>query len=34
MNHAALQYLTTDYLYRKQCDNFVAGQWVKPAGGE
>ncbi|POR50535.1 aldehyde dehydrogenase [Paraburkholderia eburnea] len=34
MNHAELQYLTTDYPYRKQYDNFIGGQWVKPAGNE
>src|SRR6201991_1598542 len=34
MNHADMQFLTTDYPYKKQYGNFIGGEWVKPAGGE
>lgn len=34
MNHAELQYLSTDYPFKKQYENFIGGQWVKPSGNE
>src|SRR6201996_7610335 len=34
MNHAEMQFLSTDYPYKKQYANFIGGEWVKPAGGE
>ena len=34
MNHAEMQFLTTEFPYKKQYDNFIGGQWVKPVGGE
>src|SRR6201991_4042744 len=34
MNHADMQFLTTDYPYKKQYGNFIGGEWVAPAGGE
>src|SRR6202045_602953 len=34
MNHAEMQFLNTEFPYKKQYGNFIGGQWVKPAGGE
>ena len=34
MNHAEMQFLNTDFPYKKQYGNFIGGQWVKPVGGE
>lgn len=34
MNHAEMQFLTTEFPYKKQYANFIGGEWVKPAGGE
>ena len=34
LNHAELQYLTTEYPFKKQYDNFIGGKWVKPVGNE
>ena len=34
MNHAEMQFLNTDFPYKKQYGNFIGGQWVKPLGGE
>ncbi|WP_042304073.1 aldehyde dehydrogenase family protein, partial [Paraburkholderia kururiensis] len=34
MNHAEMQFLTTEYPYKKQYGNFIGGEWVKPVGGE
>src|SRR6202142_827235 len=34
MNHADMQFLTTEFPYKKQYQNFIGGEWVKPVGGE
>src|SRR6266702_4747310 len=34
MNHAEMQFLTTEFPYKKQYANFIGGEWVKPVGGE
>src|SRR5579862_5182656 len=34
MNHAEMQFLTTEFPYKKQYGNFIGGEWVKPVGGE
>jgi aldehyde dehydrogenase len=34
MNHAEMQFLTTDFPFKKQYGNFIGGKWVKPVGGE
>ncbi|MEZ2350117.1 aldehyde dehydrogenase [Caballeronia sp. RCC_10] len=34
MNHAEMQFLSTDYPYKKQYGNFIGGKWAPPAGGE
>src|SRR6516225_10951395 len=34
MNHAEMQFLSTEYPYKKQYGNFIGGKWVPPAGGE
>ena len=34
MNHAELQFLSTDFPFKKQYENFIGGKWVKPAGNE
>ncbi|MDR5782010.1 aldehyde dehydrogenase family protein [Caballeronia sp. LZ065] len=34
MNHAEMQFLSTEYPYKKQYGNFIGGKWVAPAGGE
>ncbi|WP_250536983.1 aldehyde dehydrogenase [Caballeronia sp. AZ10_KS36] len=34
MNHAEMQFLSTDYPYKKQYGNFIGGKWVPPVGGE
>ena len=34
MNHAEMQFLTTEFPYKKQYQNFIGGEWVKPVGGE
>src|SRR6202789_3400739 len=34
MNHAEMQFLNTDFPYKKQYGNFIGGQWIKPVGGE
>src|ERR1700710_200537 len=34
MNHAEMQFLNTDFPYKKQYGNFIGGQWVKPVGNE
>ncbi len=32
MNHAEMQFLTTEFPFKKQYANFIGGEWVKPAG--
>src|SRR5258707_5297344 len=34
MNHAEMQFLTTEFPYKKQYGNSIGGEWVKPVGGE
>ena len=34
MNHAEMQFLTTEFPYKKQYGNFIGGKWVAPVGGE
>ena len=34
MNHAEMQYLTTEFPFKKQYGNFIGGQWLAPVGGE
>ncbi len=34
MNHAELQFLDVEFPFKKQYENFIGGQWVKPIGGE
>src|SRR6516225_7796858 len=34
MNHAEMQFLSTEYPYKKQYGNFIGGEWVAPVGGE
>src|SRR5246127_363612 len=34
MNHAEMQFLTTEFPFKKQNANFIGGEWVKPVGGE
>jgi hypothetical protein len=34
MNHAELQFLSTDFPCKKQYEIFIGGKWVKPAGTE
>src|SRR5579863_7817654 len=34
MNHAEMQFLNTEYPYKKQYGNFIGGEWVKPVGNE
>jgi aldehyde dehydrogenase len=34
MNHAEMQFLSTEFPYKKQYANFIGGEWVKPMGGE
>ncbi|MBW8834553.1 MAG: aldehyde dehydrogenase family protein [Burkholderia sp.] len=34
MNHAEMQFLTTEFPFKKQYANFIGGEWVKPVGGE
>ncbi|TKC89196.1 aldehyde dehydrogenase family protein [Trinickia terrae] len=34
MNHAEMQFLNTEFPYKKQYGNFIGGEWVKPVGNE
>ena len=34
MNHAEMQFLNTEFPYKKQYGNFIGGKWVAPVGGE
>ena len=34
MNHAEMQFLSTEFPYKKQYGNFIGGKWVAPVGGE
>ena len=34
MNHAEMQFLTTEFPFKKQYGNFIGGKWVQPVGGE
>jgi acyl-CoA reductase-like NAD-dependent aldehyde dehydrogenase len=34
MNHAGLQFLSTDFPCKKQYEIFIGGKWVKPVGTE
>ena len=34
MNHADMQFLSTEFPYKKQYGNFIGGEWVAPVGGE
>src|ERR1700759_2083138 len=34
MNHAEMQFLNTEFPFKKQYSNFIGEKWFKPAGGE
>ncbi|RKP56020.1 aldehyde dehydrogenase [Pararobbsia silviterrae] len=34
MNHAEMQFLTTEFPFKKQYGNFIGGKWVQPVGNE
>src|ERR1700759_1853640 len=34
MNHAEMQFLNTEFPFKKQYSNFIGEKWFKPVGGE
>jgi len=34
MNHSEMQYLNTEFPFKKQYGNFIGGKWLVPVGGE
>ena len=34
MNHSEMQYLNTEFPFKKQYGNFIGGKWLAPVGGE